>query len=349
MKFRLATPNDSHLPYYSHSIAEAISTCPKWGLIRYKQRKYFKSNYRAMALDAGSAMHEVFAAFRLWQLYRIQGLEDHFKFHGRRLFNADLNEGEGRFERSFKPRTDPRDELLAFCFEILNSGSFYDDPSDSIRTMSNMENTTIRYCDTMLAIADRNPIWVRDVNDPTALVGIELAFDMVIDDEIRYIGTVDGLSERTEGIRLEENKTASRLDEAWRDSFQVKFQPTGYTVAARLLTGRTDIEKTKIIGVKLKQTRSMEDMLSFEVYRDNDAIRNWYNFIRYIHRLTLEFERNPLDAPQFTHSCNRYSRPCGFIDLCSASPDDQLAMYESMEETPLSPSEEAILNGKAVT
>jgi len=296
-----------------------------------------------MALDAGSAMHEVFAAFRLWQLYRLQGLYDHFQFHGVRLF------GQLRMETCFEERPDQRDELLAFCFNILNSGSFYDSPDDNVRTMSNMEDTTIRYCDSMLAVADRNPVWVKDRNDPTALVGIELAFDMVVDDEIRYIGTIDGMAERTDHIRLEENKTASRLDEAWRDSFQVKFQPTGYTVAARLLTGRDDIEKTKIIGVKLKQTRSMEDMLSFEVYRDNDAIRNWYNFLWFVHRLSLEYENDPLHAPQFTHSCNRYFRPCGFIDLCSASPDDQLDMYENMEETPLSPSEEAILNGKAAT
>src|SRR6266403_324622 len=169
MKFRLATVADSHLPYYSHSIAEAISTCPKWGLIRYKQRKYFKSSYRAMALDAGSAMHEVFAAFRLWQLYRLQGLYDHFQFHGVRLF------GQLRMETCFEERPDQRDELLAFCFNILNSGSFYDSPDDNVRTMSNMEDTTIRYCDSMLAVADRNPVWVKDRNDPTALVGIELA------------------------------------------------------------------------------------------------------------------------------------------------------------------------------
>lgn len=342
MKFRLATPADQHLPYYSYSIAEAITTCPKWGLIRYKHRKYFKSRYRAMALEAGSAMHDVFAAFRLWNLHRLQGLPDHAKFHGERLF------GELRYETCFRPRDDPRDELLAFCFEILNSGEFYDDPDDNVRTMSNMEETTIRYVDSMLAVADRNPVWVQDRNDPTALVGVELPFDMVIDNEIRYIGTIDGLSEHvTNGVQLEENKTASRLDEAWRNSFEVKFQPTGYTVAARLLTGLHDIERTKIIGVKLKQARSVEDFLTFGVERDNQAIQRWYRYIRYVHRLTEEYMDKPLEAPQFTHSCNRYFRPCGFIDLCAASDEDQEVMFEEMEETPLSPSEEAILNGSS--
>ena len=342
MRFRLATEEDKHLPYYSFSIAEAISTCPKWGIIRYKQRKYFKSNYRALALEAGGAMHDVFAAFRLWQLGRLQGLPEHFEHHGFRLF------GENRMESCWSPRADEREECLAFCFQILNTTDYYDDPSDSVRTMANMEETTIRYVDTMLAVADRNPVWVQDEQDPTALVGIELPFDMVIDDEIRYIGTIDGISDRSGVPRLEENKTASRLDEAWRESFRVKFQPTGYTVAARLITGITDISETKIIGVKLKQTRSHEDMLTFTEYRDDESVRQWYNYIRFVHNLCEQYNSTPLDAPMFTHSCNRYFRPCGFIDLCSAPRDDQEMMFEGMETTPLSPSEEAIVNGKAV-
>lgn len=339
MRFRLATEADKSLPYYSHSIAEAITTCPKWGLIRYKQRKYFKSSYRAVALEAGSAMHDVFAAFRLWQVGRLQGLHEHFEHHGYRLF------GENRMVDCWSPRTDPREECLNFCFKILNTGDFYDDPSDNVRTMSNMEDTTIRYVDTMLQQADRNPVWIKDVTDPVADIGIELAFDMVVDDAIRYIGTIDGLSQRPSTVRLEENKTASRLDEAWRESFRVKFQPTGYTVAARLITGIDDINESKIIGVKLKQTRSHEDMLTFTEYRDDEAIARWYDYLFFVHRLCEEYADKPLDAPQFTHSCNRYFRPCGFIDLCSASREDQLDMYDSMETTPLSPSEEAILNG----
>src|SRR6478736_27640 len=191
MRFRLATDKDKHLPYYSFSIMEAILTCPKWGLIRYKDRKYFASNYRALALEAGSTMHEVFAAMRLWQMYRVQGLADHFNYHGIRIF------GQPRLEASFWPKSNPRDEVLAFCFEILNSSEWYDDPKDSIRTIANMEETTIVYVDRMMEAMERNKIWVADVNDPTAPVGIEYAFDMAVDDAVRYIGTLDGVCEYT--------------------------------------------------------------------------------------------------------------------------------------------------------
>lgn len=347
MKFRLANmewkdgkrvDEDSKLPYYSHSIMEAILVCPKWGLIRYRDRKYFKANYRALALEAGSAMHEVFAALRLWQLYRVQGMPDHFNHHAIRLF------GQNRVEACFWPKPDPRDEALSFCFEILNSGEYYDDPSDNIRTMANMEETTIRYVDEMMAVMDKNEIWVADPTDPTAPVGIEYAFDMVVDDAIRYIGTIDGVTKYLPRniTRLEENKTASRLDEAWRESFRIKFQPTGYTIAGRLLTGQKIIEN-KIIGVKVKQTRSAEDFLSFVEHRDDHQFKDFYQTLQFTHRLATEYEGNFINAPMFTHSCNRYFRPCGFIDLCGGDEEDQKLIYAGMEKTPLSPSEKAIL------
>lgn len=336
MRVRLTTKEDLHLPYYSHSIVENIVTCPKFGIIRYKERKYFRTAFRQLALEAGSAMHDVFAALRLWQLLRLQNLPEHFEHHGIRLF------GEERFHDCFVERPDRRDEALAFCFQILNSTEYYDDPTDRIRTMANMEDTTIRYLDDMLALADRNPIWVAGA--PTEPVGIELSFDMVIDDAIRYIGTIDGVCSRADGtLRVEENKTASRLDEAWRNSFDVKSQPTGYIVAGRLITGNDDISSARIIGVKLKQTRSHEDMLVFNIDREEDHILAWHRTLLHAHELSERYKDEPLLAPEYTHSCNRYFRPCAFIPLCSSTMDDQIATYETMEETPLSPSEEAIL------
>lgn len=328
---------DSKLPYYSSSIMEEITTCPKWGLIRYKDRKYFRANFRSLALEAGSQMHEVFAALRLWQLHRVQGLTDHFNHHAVRIF------GQARVEACFWPKPDMRDEALSFCFEILNSGDFFDDPSDNKRTIANMEETTIRYVDEMMAVMDRNAVWVSDEQDPTAPVGIELPFDMVINEQIRYIGTIDAVGVHSEaGIRLEENKTASRLDDAWRDSFRIRHQLTGYVIAGRLLTN-SPIEQVKMIGIKIKQTRSIEDFLSFVEHRDEEHFEAFLRTLFYTHQLTEQFAGNHLNAPQFTHSCNRYFRPCGFIDLCAGSKEDQEMMYESMERTPYSPSERGVL------
>ena len=333
------TDADASLPYYSHSIMEAINTCPKWGLIRYKERKYYKANFRALALEAGSAMHEVFAALRLWQLKRIQGMEDHFRHHGIRIF------GETRLDACFFNKADLRDEALSFCFEILNSGEYYDDPSDSIRTMSNMEETTIRYVDEQMSVMDKNDIWIADPQDPTAPVGIENTLDMVVDETIRFIGTIDGtvFNKTTNKIRNEENKTASRLDEAWREKFRVNQQPTGYMLLATLYLNQL-IDSSKIIGIKIKQTRSHEDYRSFVETRNEHHFKKFFHSLFATHDLATRYAGDYLHAPMYTHSCSRYFRPCGFIDLCAAEDeDDELDIYNSMERTPLSPSEQAVI------
>lgn len=348
-RFRLTTPADKHLPYLSHSIMEAILTCPKWGLIRYRDRKYFKANYRALALEAGSAMHEVFAALRLWQVLRLQKLPAHFKHHSERLFGPD------RAEACFIKKPNPRDEALTFCFEILNSGDWYDDPNDDIRTMANMEATTIKYVDEMFKIMQGNPIWIADLKKPSMPIGIEIVFDMVIEEydpatdavvrALRYVGTLDAIVNhlRSQTLRLEENKTAARLDVPFREAFRIKFQPTGYTPAARLITGDPTIFKTKVIGIKVKQTRSHEDYQTFIEERGDEQFADWLRTLWFTQELCERYEGDYLNAPMFTHSCNRYFRPCGFIDLCAGSVEDQKLMYSSMERTPYTPSERAIL------
>lgn len=338
MKARLTTASDLHLPYYTHSMMEAVSMCPKWGIIRNVLRLYYRSTYRSMALEAGSAMHDVFAGFRLWTLFRYQSLPEHFKFHGKRLF------GLQRFTNCWEERKEPEDELLAFLFNLLNTSGFYDDPDDKIRTMSNLETSTIFYVRRLMSTIEKNPVWVQDRNDPSSLVGIEVPFDIVINEELRVIGMIDGIADRGEYVRPEENKTASRLDDAWREAWRVKHQVVGYKVATGVVTARPINDETRIIGMKLKQTRSHEDMVDFTEYRDVDAVADWERTLYFIHEVVSKYRDAPLDAPMFTHSCNRFFRPCGFVDLCSGSRDDQEDILASMEQTDLSPSEQAILS-----
>lgn len=347
---------------YSHSIVEAILTCPRWGITRYIQGLYYPTTNRAMPLEAGSAMHEVFAAVRLWQLLRIQQLPDHFQHHGERLFNTD--EQPDRFNQvwsSISDTSDLKDELTEFAFKMLNSGEFYDDPDDNMRTMANMEYTTIKYIEKLMPLMEKNPIWVADLHKPTAPVGIEIVFDMMVEElgddqwqhpdgkppfmtntikrKVRYIGTLDGLIQRTDNhVRLDENKTASRLDETWRKAFDVKTQPTGYIAAASMFTEQ-QCEQARIIGIKVKQTKSVEDFLMFTIERDVSQIASWARDLFFCDELTLRYKDDVLQAPQFTHSCSRYFRPCAFIDWCAAGPEDQVAIYEGMVPSELSPSQ----------
>lgn len=345
ISIRWSTPDDAHMFQYSHSIVESILTCPVYGLIRYYKRKYYPTK-RQMPLEAGGAMHDVFAAVRLWQLLRKQDLPGHFHFHGGRLF------GQDRMAASFHQMRDPRDELLSFTYRILNSGDFYDDPDDRVRTIANMEETTTRYVDEMMRRMDDNPIWVADPFEATAPVGIELPFDIVVTwrgKSLRYIGTLDGIVEPVKypGMgMLDENKTASRLDEAFRNSFEVKHQPNAYILVARMLT-KLEIEKARILGIKIKQTRSAEDFLPFIVDRQEHNFQHWARTLFFCSEIVERFGEDPLQAPQFTHSCNRYFRACSFIELCAAEPEDQYDIFmNSMVEAPFTPSQEALMAGE---
>ena len=53
------------IPAYDNTRLVAINTCPVWGAVRYGLGLAMPSRSRAMALEAGSACHEVFAAARL--------------------------------------------------------------------------------------------------------------------------------------------------------------------------------------------------------------------------------------------------------------------------------------------
>lgn len=345
---RFTRDDEKHLFAYSYSIVESILTCPVYGLIRYYKRKYYPTK-RQMPLEAGSAMHEVFAAVRLWQLARIQKLPDHFRFHGKRLF------GEERFRAAWESNGGTRDEALSFAFKILNSGEFFDDPDDRIRTIGNMEETTIRYFDEMRPRMEANPIWVRDVNDATAPVGIECIFDIVIEYQgrkLRYIGTIDGIVNQIKypnTFMIDENKTASRLDEAWRESYKVKSQPTGYIFAGKLIT-QMEGTKVRMIGVKVKQSRSEEDFQAFIEERDDHQLVDWARSLLFADDIVQKYGEDPIEAPQFTHSCNRYFRACTFVDLCASEPEDKRDIYEnSMVTAPLTPSQEAVNAGRATT
>src|SRR5580765_5712344 len=95
--FRTAGVADAGLETYDHTKLSAINVCPTWGVLRYQMHKRMPSEGRAIALEAGSAMHEVFSFIRLASLMKQkqdEGQSQNFlglmwNHHGRRLFGAE--------------------------------------------------------------------------------------------------------------------------------------------------------------------------------------------------------------------------------------------------------------------
>jgi hypothetical protein len=343
---RLATPEDQHLIAYDNTKLVAINTCPTWGILRYSMHKSMslpssQGGQRQMALECGSAAHEVFAAVRLWQLRTYQKQTDLADFHGARLF------GNTRYKdmlASVSNNEDDRVRSIAFCLSALESSGFYDDPRDRRRTMTNLEEACIAYIDRW--DWHRLPVWIRDKGDPQSDVGIELPFDIVLSfmledgtlREYRFIGKADGLHQRVNELVLQENKTASRLDEAWSQSFLLSSQVTGYCLALGLFAGQA-ITKAEIYGLSIPLPKNYDfgGVTRESVTRDTHHFERWFDWFLHTAELERAYANNPIKAPKYTHSCNRYFRPCSMIPFCDANDEEQQEIIREMYDDEWNP------------
>lgn len=332
-----SNPADLALPAYDNTRLQAINTCPTWGILRYAMHKSMTGpGKRQMALEMGAAAHEVFAAVRLWQLRRYQGLVDLADFHGPRLF------GSTRYELMLsnwqeRQNEDDRAQSFAFCLTALETAGFYDDPSDKRRTYTNLEEGCIAYIDRW--DWNRMPVWVRDATDPHSDVGIELPFDVVLSFVLedgttrhyRFIGKADGLHVRGTKPYLHENKTASRLDEAWRQSFLLSSQITGYCLALSIWSG-LPINDAEIYGLSIPLPKSYDfgGLVRETVSRDKHHFEHWFDWFLHTVMIDEAYKNDPVHAPRYTHSCNRYFRPCSMIPFCDSDEEEQHRILEEM-------------------
>jgi hypothetical protein len=351
--------DDPSIPAFDYTTLTALNTCPRFGLVRYVYNKAMPHNSRSMALELGSAAHQCFAAIRLFEAmehYPYDNEEEdriHFSIqdYGVRLFGAERME---RFMQIWCSEEDTRRRVNAIALYIANTSGFYDDPGDRRRTLSNLETSLIAYID-RLELGSRIPV-VRD-----GLIGIEVPFDLLltfthehandydlrdpIETKIRYIGRMDGLVHTKYGIEVEENKTASRLDQSWMNSFLISHQVTGYCVAASTLL-REPVKECMVRGmmVPLPKTYDLGGIANVSVSRDSDRIAEWYRWIwDTVSHQYLPYKDDPLSAPEYSHSCNRYFSSCSFIPLCAmASREERLRTFNAMVTDRWSPLDEQV-------
>jgi hypothetical protein len=338
---------------YSNSRLTDINTCPTYGVVHYERS--YASNARALALEAGETMHEVFAMVRIFQLLHVQKLPKHAKAVGLRIFGAE------RFNtimRADDANLDLRERLLNLAFETLHTSAWYDDPADRIRTMSNMEISAIGYIDERMSTWDRWPVWVADKKDATQPIGVEQHFDVVLEYEdgklIRFIGTVDGLIQdvnHDNRLTLDENKTAARLDDAWAASFEIGHQVTGY-MACCISVFNVQVFHSRVTGCRIKHTNSGEDIRILYPSRTPDMFMEWGSWVRHSADMHEAYRRSHPESsdmpnfeatPRYTHSCNRFFRACSFLPFCADTPEGRIEQWDNMTETPASPSERSVL------
>lgn len=329
---RMATEDDRNIPAYDHTRLSAVNTCPTWAAVRYGLHLKMNDAARSMALEAGGAAHEGFAAMRCFHLYHQTGNKELTMFHLIRNF------GEERAKDIFDlidTSATPQTNMVNVACEALYSSGFYDDPSDRNRTIANIE----------MSLATRaskwnfdEQIWIRDPDDNQSDVGIEIGFDIVVtityspinedDNEQvlvrRFIGKLDGIHVKRDGkLVVCEDKTGSRLDDAWLAQWELSHQITGYCLASSTFV-KQDIMKARVGGMRIPVAKDLISTVREEaVNRHVMLYTKWAEW--FVHSCLL-FEVStdyPLRAPMYTTSCNRYFNACAFLPLCSCRDDEE--------------------------
>lgn len=346
VSFRLATEADKHLPTYDNTKLVAYNTCPTWGIMTYAMHKKMPGAGRAMPLECGTVMHEMFSWVRLCVLVKQLGGPDYeaameaYRHHGTRLFGSD------RFTEiitSLPINAGHIDECKAGAIAVLETSGYYDDPSDKRRTLTNMIECSLAYID---KVQWDDHVWMRDVNDPCGDVGIEIPFDVVVyvehsagrNTDFRYTGKIDGIHWHNGVLTLQENKTASRLNDAWSMSFHMASQVTGYCIAASVFT-EGQVRNADVMGITVPLPKSYDygGIVSEPVSRRDYHFNQWITWALHTVNGYEVNAGNPYDAPKYTHSCNRYFRPCSLLAFCDSEREDQERTVSEMVHHEWSP------------
>lgn len=337
VRVRLAKPSDSHLPWYDNTKLVDVTTCPTYGILRRGMNKVMPGHRKAQPLLAGSAMHEVFAAVALLDMFvhQEEATVELFAHHGKRIF------GENRFLDMFEmykevADEDVRDQAIAFALGALETHGYVESEYDRKRTYTNLQEAAIAYVDDWEW--GRKPIWIREPGNPKSDIGIEIPFDLVLTFvgtrrgtiKRRFTGVVDGIHTVKDSLVVRECKTAYRLNEAWQQAFFMSHQVTGYTLAASTWVDKV-IRDIEVYGVQIPQPR-IGGVECHPYRRENDALRHWFRWFFYAMSLYEQWHDDPVDAPKFTHSCNRYFRACEMIAFCDAPDNEKLMIIDEMEE-----------------
>jgi hypothetical protein len=251
---------------------------------------------------------------------------------------------------TIKDATDIVDVCKRGAIAVLDSGEFYDEPRDKRRTLSNLEECCYAYINRWRW---NDLVWMRDPGDPTADIGIEIPFDIVVSItgdvymQFRLTGKIDGIHWNAKrNLVVHDNKTASRLGEAWSMSQSMSHQYTGYCVAASVFTQHV-VNDCDVLGLAIPLPKSYDfgGFVREPVYRNTYHYRRWIEWMVHTVQLTRQYADDAMNAPKYTHSCNRYFRPCSFIPFCYADDEEQRSILEEMEIAEWSPLEKPILDG----
>ena len=141
-----------------------------------------------------------------------------------------------------------------------------------------------------------------------------------------FTGRVDGVHWRDDTrseISIEDDKTASRLDDAWRMAWSISHQMTGYCLAAGALLKQPVLRGVvRGLSIPVPKTYDYGGCVAEPILRNEQNFMEWAQWVLHVALTTEPYLGSPENAPKFTHSCNRYFRPCPLIPYCDSEVDE---------------------------
>jgi hypothetical protein len=299
-------------------------------------------------------MHDVFAACRFFDLINSRPPADaasqkRIDDYAVKLFATVENPDRWwTASRYLASSEDDETKCMQMCLNLLETSGYHDDPRDTKRTQSNLENAAINY-------VQRYPLgrFIPIMTDK--VIGVEVPFDVTLfdtteGDGYRFIGRVDGvcydtLRPSSKVPEIHENKTGSRIDTVWSNSFDTSHQVTGYCLAMSCILDM-DIRNCTMWGLQLPVPKSSmygDGTLRYPTTRDEHSYSEWEQWVQHTLTIILTYKDDPTNSPMYTHSCNRYFRSCSFIPFCTETRDQREHIFKhEMVTERWSPLEETI-------
>jgi hypothetical protein len=317
--------------WLDHTRATAIHTCPRWGIVRYMHNKSLEVEGRQIPLECGNALHQAFAAHRLWQLASDP--------HSPASVTTVLNDGA----RIFGPeRWDElakkleEDDPAPIALEALYTSGFIDDPRDRRRTLSNMELSLLHYL-------TRYPHgYLPYVNGDFVGVEVPVRLRLTFEDgtEFAYLGRADVIltEPKTGKLIVVDNKTSSNVGNAWEAQWRTSHQLTGYCVGVSSMI-RHRVMDYGVLGLQVPLPKGQEfgGYVFMEGQKTTRAVAEWAKWAYAAWILWDQYKDVPFEAPMFTHSCYRYFRPCSFVPICDLAESDPPVTLSELTDSPWHP------------
>jgi len=83
--------------------------------------------------------------------------------------------------------------------------------------------------------------------------------------------------------------------------------------------------------IPLPKTYDQGGIVNMHVERDHYRVAEWLKWFYNTVQVWKQWKDDAVNAPEYTHSCNRYFRSCPFIPLCAmAAPEERKLSLEQM-------------------